>query len=135
MRQQVEVKSVTPDGYAQVMVVRRSACSGDCHSCGGCSAITQKVQVCARNQIGARPGDQVIVETSTKTVFAALAVVYCLPLLLLLVGYFVGAALAWLPGLCSFFGFALGIGCSVLYNRRVTKRGQVQFTITSFAAG
>lgn len=53
MRQQVEVKSVGADGYAQVEAVRRSACSGDCDHCGGCASAKQHVLVRAKNPIGA----------------------------------------------------------------------------------
>lgn len=133
MRQQVEVKSISPDGYANVAALRRSACSGDCHQCSGCGAVVQTVQVRARNLIGAKPGDQVIVETSSKTVFSALVVVYLLPLALLLVGYFVGLALPIGAGLCSLLGFVLGVALILLYNRRMTRQGQVEFTITAFA--
>ena len=133
MRQQVEVKSVSPDGYAQVAAIRRSACSGDCHKCSGCGAVVQEVQVRAKNRIGAVPGDQVIVETGTGAVFSALLIVYMLPLVLLLIGYFVGYALGILPGLFSLVGFVLGIVVILFYNRYVTRRKQMEFTITSFA--
>lgn len=134
MRQQVEVKSVTPDGYAQVAAIRRSACSGDCHKCSGCGAVVQEVQVRAKNRIGARPGDHVIVETGNGAMFTALLVVYLLPVLLLLAGYILGEVLGISPGLCSLVGFALGIVVILLYNRYVTRRAQLQFTITSFAS-
>ena len=133
MRQQVEVKSVSHDGYAQVAAIRRSACSGDCHKCSGCGAVVQEVQVRAKNRIGAVPGDQVIVETGTGAVFSALLIVYMLPLVLLLIGYFVGYALEILPGLFSLVGFVLGIVVILFYNRYVTRRKQMEFTITSFA--
>lgn len=133
MRQQVEVKSVSPDGYAQVAAIRRSACSGDCHKCSGCGAVVQEVQVRAKNRIGAVPGDQVIVETGTGAVFSALLIVYMLPLVLLLIGYFVGYVLGILPGLFSLVGFVLGIVVILFYNRYVTRRKQMEFTITSFA--
>lgn len=134
MRQQVEVKSVTPDGYAQVAAIRKSACSGDCHKCSGCGAVVQEVQVRAKNRIGAVPGDQVIVETGTKAVFSALLIVYMLPLVLLLAGYFVGYGFGISAGLCSLGGFVLGIVIILLYNRYVTRRAQLEFTITAFAS-
>lgn len=134
MRQQVEVKSVSADGYAHVAAIRRSACSGDCHKCSGCGAVVQEVQVRAKNLIGAVPGDQVIVESSTRAVFSALLVVYLLPIILLLAGYFVGYGLQLRPGLWSLAGFCLGIVVILLYNRHISHRSQMQFTITAFAA-
>ena len=71
MRQQVEVKSVGADGYAQVEAVRRSACSGDCDHCGGCASAKQHVLVRAKNPIGAAVGDQVIVETRSRAILGA----------------------------------------------------------------
>ena len=96
MRQQVEVKSVGADGYAQVEAVRRSACSGDCDHCGGCASAKQYVLVRAKNPIGAAVGDQVIVETSSRAILGAAAVVYLVPLALLLLGY----GLASILGVC-----------------------------------
>ena len=119
MRQQVEVKSVGADGYAQVEAVRRSACSGDCDHCGGCASAKQHVLVRAKNSIGAAVGDQVIVETSSRAILGAAAVVYLVPLALLLLGY----------GLA---GFCLGVLLVIAYNRYVTKRGRLEFTITAF---
>ena len=133
MRQQVEVKSVTPDGYASVAALRRSAFSGDCHQCSGCGAVVQEVQVLARNPIGAKPGDQVIVQTENKTVFRAMLVVYLLPLVLLLAGYLAGSAAGVPAGLGALAGFGLGVLLMLWYNRHVARRGQVQFTITAFA--
>ena len=38
MEQKVRVKKVNSDGTAQVLHIRQSACSGDCHQCAGCGA-------------------------------------------------------------------------------------------------
>ena len=90
MQQQVQVSRVFPDGDCEVFVRRESACSGDCHKCSGCGAQAQQVYVRARNTIGARPGDRVIVTSQTRQVLPAIFVVYILPLVLMLAGYFAG---------------------------------------------
>lgn len=133
MQQLVRVANVYPDGTADVFVQRESACSGDCHKCSGCGAAVQQVFVRARNPIGAVRGDKVIVSSDDRQVLPAMLVVYILPLVLLLAGYFAGYAMSFLPGLCSALGFGLGIGLILLYNRRVKTKRPVTYEITAFA--
>ena len=133
MQQIVEVKRDLGGGFAEVFLERQSACSGDCHTCQGCAGVAQTVIVRAKNRIGARPGDRVIVETDNKTVFKAIAVVYLLPLMLLLAGYLAGSAAGLVPGVFALLGFVLGVGLIVLYNKRIEKQKSVQFVLTSFA--
>lgn len=133
MQQQVQVSRVFPDGDCEVFVRRESACSGDCHKCSGCGAQAQQVYVRARNAIGARPGDRVIVTSQTRQVLPAIFVVYILPLVLMLAGYFAGLALAVSPGLLACAGFALGVAGIVAYDRLVAKRRGVSYVVTAFA--
>ncbi len=133
MQQQVQVARVFPDGDCEVFVRRESACSGDCHKCSGCGAQVQQVYVRAKNAIGARPGDQVIVASQDAQVLPAMLVVYILPLALMLGGYFAGLALALSPGLTACIGFVLGIGVIIAYDRLITKRRPVSYVVTAFA--
>ena len=41
MEQIVKVRRTNSDGTAQVIRIRESACSGDCHKCSGCGAAQQ----------------------------------------------------------------------------------------------
>ena len=43
MEQTVRVKRTYDDGTAQVMHLRQSACSGDCHKCSGCGAAQETI--------------------------------------------------------------------------------------------
>ena len=133
MQQQVQVSRVFPDGDCEVFVRRESACSGDCHKCSGCGAQAQQVYVRARNTIGARPGDRVIVTSQTRQVLPAIFVVYILPLVLMLAGYFAGLAMAVSPGGLACAGFALGVVGFVAYDRLVAKRRGVSYVVTAFA--
>ena len=65
MTQTVRVQSCNPDGTAQVVHIRQSACSGDCHKCSGCGAAQETLVLTARNPIGAAPGDLVQIEAET----------------------------------------------------------------------
>ena len=133
MQQQVQVARVFPDGDCEVFVRRESACSGDCHKCSGCGAQAQQVFVRARNAIGAKPGDRVIVSSENAQVLPAMLVVYILPLALLLAGYFAGLALSVRPGIPALIGFVLGVAAFVAYDRLVAKRRGVRYVVTAFA--
>lgn len=133
MQQRVQVAKVFSDGYAEVFVQRESACSGECHKCSGCGAAKQQVFVRAKNPIGARPGDQVIVSSDDRQILPAMLVVYILPLILLLAGYFAGLALGAVPGLMAMLGLTVGIVLMLLYNRYVQRKCPVSFVITAYA--
>ena len=90
MQQLVKVITCEADGTAKVMLVRQSACSGDCHQCSGCGAAKETVFFTARNPIGARPGELVNVEAETGPVLKAAALLYLLPVVLFIAGYLVG---------------------------------------------
>ena len=128
MEQKVMVRKILPDGTAQVVLIRESACSGDCHKCSGCGAAKETITFIAADPIGARPGDVVNVKSDTAPVLRGAAVLYVLPLVLFLVGYLVTMS-GW--GGCA--GFLLGIGAVIVYDRLVAKKEQIQYTITGYA--
>ena len=134
MQQKVKVLTVNADDTAQVMHIRQSACSGDCHKCSGCGAVEEKMIFTARNPLHARPGDVVIITTETAPVLKAAAMLYMLPLLLFFAGYLLGAA--WNAGaLIGGVMFALSIVLCVLYDRRAARKQKNVFTITGYADG
>lgn len=126
MEQTVRVRQVFDDGSAQVVHIRQSACSGDCHKCSGCGAAQETLVLTAQNPIGARSGELVKIRSASAPVLGAAAVLYLLPLALFFVGYLIKA---WVGGL----GFALGIGIAVVYDRTVARRHQPVYTITGYA--
>lgn len=132
MEQLVRVQKLNTDGTAQVLHIRQSACSGDCHRCSGCGAVQEHLLLTANNPIGARPGQVVTVRAETGPVLAAAAVLYLLPLVLFFVGYLV-LALAWhLGALGGCLGFVLGIVTAAVYDRRVAGKRKTVYTITGF---
>lgn len=131
MEQIVRVSRLLPDGRAEVIRVRESACSGDCHKCTGCGAAKQTVCLTARNCIGARAGDLVVISSSSARVLKAAAVLYILPLVLFLAGYLVGENL-WQRGvLTGLAGITLGVVCIKLYDKLLSKK-EMEYTIISF---
>ena len=132
MQQQVRVLNINPDGSAQVIYLRQSACSGDCHKCSGCGAVEQSMIFTARNPIGARPGDLVNVESATGPVLKAAAVLYMLPLVLFVAAYLVG--MQWsMGGLIGALAFALSIVLIVCYDRLIMKKKNTEYTIIGYA--
>ena len=132
MEQRGRVQKLNADGTAQVLYVRQSACSGDCHKCSGCGAVEQNMLFTAHNPIGARPGQVVTVSTRSGPVLAAAAVLYLLPLGMFFVGYLVSQLVWNLGALGGLLGFALGIAGALLYDRKVVRKRKTVYTITGF---
>ena len=132
MEQTVKVGRLLPDGMAEVMRIRESACSGDCHKCAGCGAAKQTMRFEAKNAIGARPGDLVVVESDTASVLKGAALLYVLPLLAFLAGYIAGENL-WGRGiLAGIAAFVVGMLPIKFYDRHLAKKGTV-YTIKAYA--
>ena len=73
--------------YAQVSVIRSSACDG-CHSKGFCLSCSKKeMTVSVLNDIGAVPGDTVELYSPTGRVLGYAALVFVLPIVLAILGY------------------------------------------------
>ena len=133
MTQTVRVQKVHEDGTAQVMHIRQSACSGDCHKCSGCGAAQETLLLTAQNPIGARVGEVVVIESQSGPVLAAAALLYVLPLILFFLGYLAGSLLWGQGPLWGCVAFILGIAIAVLYDRIVAKKKQTVYTITGYA--
>lgn len=133
MEQLVKVTGLNPDGTAQVLHIRQSACSGDCHQCAGCGAVQQKMLLSAGNPIHAQPGDFVMIQAKSGPVLTAAAVLYMLPLLLFFVGYLVSHRVWQSGSLGGGIAFALGIAAAAAYDRCVVKKQKTVYTITGFA--
>lgn len=120
---------------ARIQVNRVSACAHNCEECGGgCSEMMRSgpVTVLAKNPLGAKPGDRVVVASDTGSILGAAALVYLLPIVLFFVGYFAAQALGAGEGLCIGAGgacFAVSGAVIVLADRWVKRRGKELFSI------
>ena len=132
MEQLVRVQTCNDDATAQVIHIRQSACSGDCHKCSGCGAAQETLVLTAQNPIGAVPGDLVIIQSDSGPVLAAAAMLYIVPLLLFFLGYAIGAALWERGGLAGCLAFLLGVGIAAIYDRYMAKNKKTTYTITGF---
>ena len=90
MTQIATVERLLDTDHAVVSVPRKSACGHDCEECAGCGVSGAAVTARALNPIGAKPGQKVVVESSTRKMLGIVALVYAIPVALFLLGY-VGA--------------------------------------------
>lgn len=135
MRQIGIVREIT-DGHALVEVSRKSACEG-CHanaegSCSACISFGSKSVISkADNSIGAAVGDRVVLESASGTVIFYAAAVFLFPLILGVIGYFVGALFRGeaAPYIGAVAGFVIAfIVVALTLNRYAEKHNAVRIT-------
>ena len=135
MEQIVRVHRLRSDGRADIILVRESACSGDCHKCSGCGAQKETMIVTADNPIRADVGDLVTLSSDTASIMKAVAAVYLVPLVLFFLGFALGLALGWNGPLVGGLGFCLGVAFAVWFDRHTAKKRETVYTITGYAPG
>lgn len=132
MTQDAVVTKLLPDNMAEVAVARTTACGGNCGSCESCIFQSQ-LKTPARNLVGAKPGQRVIIQSKSSAIYKAALLVYVFPMVLTLLGY-VLAYLAGAPeGACvgaAFAGLVLGAAVVVLSQRmKKDKDKEISFDI------
>lgn len=129
MQQKATIVEILPDNEVKLVVSRESACSGDCHKCGGCGSVSQKFYLIAKNDINAQKGEIVYVESDKNVVLGAAVLVYLLPLLLFLACYLIANSFGRIPVLFGAIGFVLGFIPAALYNSSLKRKPQVHRVI------
>lgn len=132
MTQIATVERIIDSAHAEISVPRKSACGHDCEECAGCGVTGAAVHARAENPIGARPGQKVVVESSTKKMLWIVTLTYMIPIVLFLAGYlgaFAVSGSAAVHYTSAVTGFVLGILIAVGYDRRLRRRGGLSFTI------
>ena len=145
--QQIGTVISISDTHAQVEVRRMSACSR-CHKANPGTSVTDEAEVLtdvcgqctmfpteptltvdAVNEIGALPGERVVLQSSTELILGYAAAVFFLPLLLaFLLGCIMSALLpasAWAP----FAGAAIGFAAAFFIDRAVLDRKAKEKTV------
>ena len=133
MTQDAIVYKCLPNGMAEVVVTRTTACGSNCGNCESC-IFQSELKTLAKNSIDARPGQKVIIESKSSRIYKAAMLVYILPMLLMVLGYALGAALSAGEGLGIALGFAgliAGAALIVLSERRKNKE-PITFEIVEF---
>ena len=132
MTQIATVERILDADHVEISVPRKSACGHDCEECAGCGVTGTAVKARAENPIGARPGQKVVVESSTQKMLGIVALVYAIPVALFLIGYLAAFALSGNVGVqyaTAVIGFVLGIIFAIRYDRRLRAQGGLSFTI------
>ena len=119
MTQIATVEKILRGGRAEISVPRKSACGHDCESCSGCG------------MQGSQVGQKVVVESSNKRLYGVILLVYAVPIVLFLIGYFASYALTseGLRYAIAIAAFCLGIVPAILYDRKLKREGGLAFTI------
>ncbi len=133
MTQEAVVTRLLPGGMAEVAVTRSTACGGNCGSCESC-IFQSELRTIAKNEIDARPGQRVLIESRSSRIYGAAMLVYIVPLLLMLLGFAVASLLGLAERaavLFSFVGLVLGAVLLVLVHRKRGKEQEISFTIVS----
>ena len=119
MTQIATVEKILRGGRAEISVPRKSACGHDCESCSGCGMQGSSTHAVALNPIGAQTGQKVVVESSNKRLYGVMLLVYAVPIVLFLIGYFASYALTseGLRYAVAIAAFCLGIVPAILYDR------------------
>lgn len=119
MRKEATVDRLLPNGKAELLVVRESACSGDCHQCGGCGSVKQTLRVTADNPICAQRGDIVYLEGDGAVVLKGAMLVYLVPLIAFVAAYLAAMPLGAWAALIGAAAFVLGMIPAFVYNRKI----------------
>lgn len=134
MTQDAVVFRCLDDERAEVVVTRATACGANCESCEAC-VYQNELKTVARNLIGARPGQKVLIESKSSKVYGAILLVYIVPILLAVLGCFSAYAMGASEGicvLCTFLGFLLGAVVTVVTQRLKRDRNPITFDIIKF---
>ena len=86
MTQIATVEKILPGGFVEISVPRKSACGHDCEECAGCGMTGAAIHARAKDPVGVRPGQKVVVESATRKILGVVALVYLLPVVGFLLG-------------------------------------------------
>jgi sigma-E factor negative regulatory protein RseC len=133
MTQDAIVVKILPNSMAEVVVTRSTACGSNCGNCESC-IFQSELKTLARNSIGAKPGQKVVISSSSRRIFSAAALVYIMPLLFFLVGFAVSSLLGASEGICvlvSFLSLILSAFVLIISQKNKTDAQQITFDIIS----
>lgn len=132
MKQTGTVTKLLGNGVAQVSIERGTACGGHCSGCGEC-VYGKQIFVEAENKVLAKPGDRVTIESETGVIMRVAVLIYLVPVVMLFLGYGLGALLRWSQAECilsSFVSLLIGVAIITLLGRRHKK---IEYAITGFS--
>lgn len=120
MLQEAIITKIRDDGLAEVVVERLGICGGDCSTCNECK-YEHLMKSVVQNPIDAKRGQHVMIETPTSGVVKGAFAIYVLPIVMLIAGYLIAAALSLSEGVCIAVAFAaavLGVLAAMLISKK-----------------
>ena len=130
MTQIATVEKILGGGFVEISVPRKSACGHDCEECAGCGMTGAAIHARARDQVGVKPGQKVVVESSTKKLLGVVMLVYVLPVILFLLGYFLSEGLAEsVRYVIAIVAAAVAFIPCVLYDRYAKRKEIMTYTV------
>lgn len=125
MTQIATVEKKLEPGFVEISVPRKSACGHDCEECAGCGMTGAAIHARASDPIGVEPGDKVVVQSETKKLLGVVALVYLLPVIAFLLGYFLSDGLAEKVRYCIAIAAAIAAFIPSIFYDRYAKRHEV----------
>ena len=104
MTQDAVVTKVFPNGMAEVVVARGTACGSNCGNCESC-VFQNEIKAFAKNSVHAKPGEKVVIESLSCGLSEGMSV------------------------LCSFIAFCAAVAVIVVYQRRSKRKNPIKFEI------
>jgi len=108
--EQIGFVSKVEGDFVQVDIKRASSCGDNCGSCGS-SCNIPGLRINVKNDLGAKLGDFVEVEMSTKSILNSAFIVYMIPLIMMILGISLGAYIFKTMGYKNYeiFGMLAGV--------------------------
>lgn len=123
MLQEAIITKTLENGLAEVVVERSGICGGNCDECEGCR-YDNLMKSTVENTINARRGQHVMIETPTLGVYKGAFAMYIIPIVMLILGYYVTARFTANEGICilaAFIATAVGILIANVLSKRSFK--------------
>lgn len=129
MTQIATVEKILPGGFVEISVPRKSAAATTVRNARR-GMTGAAIHARAKDPVGVRPGQKVVVESATRKILGVVALVYLLPVVGFLLGYFLS------EGLAEGVRYAIAIGAaalaflpSVAYDRHAKKTEALTYTV------
>ena len=129
MTQIATVEKILDAGFVEISVPRKSACGHDCEECAGCGMTGAAIHARASDPVGVKPGDKVVVQSETKKLLGVVALVYLLPVVAFLLGYFLSEGLAEKVRYIIAIAAAAAFLPSIFYARYAKRHEVLTYTI------
>ncbi len=130
MTQIATVEKILDSGFVEISVPRKSACGHDCEECAGCGMTGAAIHARASDPVGVKPGDKVVVQSETKKLLGVVALVYLLPVVAFLLGYFLSEGLAEkVRYIIAIAAAAAAFLPSIFYDRYAKRHEVLTYTI------